>query len=1441
MGSMGSASTRSEATRSEDEAGLTRQPEDRPHLRHLRQWCDDNALRCGAVAIVLAVGSSWYLLVASRQRLLPGALRWLLAGLALGLLALLLVGELQRRRREEVRWGAGPSQLRDELPRVLFWPLAYVVDHTWQVLTLGLLVAAGALEAGVAVAVVVGAVMILTALMALTHRLQTKARVCPLCWVGAGSLAMVIGLDVLVRADDWWRYVGAGFSVIGLTAVKVALYPLLDKFGVARGVLAPAADTVRAWRMRALVVVLAGVGLTVGGLILAGWAAANQAGDRLAFGVVLAYIGFSLTGVAGTRVRFGPNAQSKVDQVVAWGALVIGAAAIAWGAAGILAVVGDWKAMAAVVVVVVAATGAWFVFRGEGLIVLGLAVFVVVWALHDRSTQDLVEFNDRETRGGLLALGDSFMSGEGAADFFAGTNDPATNQCRRAATSYAALLADEHDLALHHFACSGATMADVTTEGQMPGSPSALVGSEGQLESLEPGAGFLSAQEHADLEVVLVSIGGNDTGFSSIIQSCLLPADCSEKAEEWVAKAESLEGRLADTYRQIDEATGDAVVVVVPYPDYIEPRDCDRVASGVEFEFVAGFVGALNQTIHRAAAAANAGGSRVLVADGTGVFEGRTQCAKNPPGPAANLVVLAPPSGDLATRLNPANWVHGTMHPFADGHRLQAERLSDLIGDLVGCDGSDHCRQVCPPEGEQAGSSTESGADADADADTVVDRAVEAGRLVDLCADHPAQTDPARRAALVADADRLLNDDAWVIGALWAAARDLVWPLAAVVAGGMVGALGLVRFQGRRGNPIIWLMGVVAGFLAPSGPVLPRPGSHRDVHLVALNATRTEAVLLAVVADDQDPGEVEVSITPERVDQGQPFARSVIFDGWQFVPGGRHPFHWAKVPVDGLSPGTAYRITTRGAARGPSARLVTQPEAGAQVSFVVGSCYDRNNQVADGLPGAYQRLVGDDDVLNLWLGDQIYLDAPWTAGLRQADLHDLVAKRYLDSWEIGTGAAEGPAWSGLAGGSDPEDRVIARDPQARFGALLRGSSNRFLADDHEFWNGYPALSYGTLLRHALERRQAHKKRMGEARALGRQATTGETDGTGGSGETEGVVIPLTAGESHPRRQGALGGLAGQGYAIFQTALLRSAAAADPAPVGAPDAARPEGDGESGGDLPLWLSEEVSPPAIETIHLGADGDDPGPRVLLVDTRWYRTIQRRGPGAGFMRQADLDRLVAELGNPDDEALVMLVLGRPVIGYAPNDSLKVIDPGTEAYPDQYRMLCRAIADRALRAPTVVVAGDVHYHQIATALDGRLLEIVSSPSSILLATTGLGKRLIGLFTGKHKPNTAFADPARDFRWPDQPRWLKGKLQRLAKGLRKQEEEGVDRLIHPGEVLELGRDASGLVRVDLCFEGSAAPTICYRFEAVTAGGVPKHQSYEMRWEGGRWIVGDRS
>jgi lysophospholipase L1-like esterase len=148
---------------------------------------------------------------------------------------------------------------------------------------------------------------------------------------------------------------------------------------------------------------------------------------------------------------------------------------------------------------------------------------------------------------GYVALGDSYASGVGTRTYFDTT-------CDRSVYAYSELLASRLGLALNFQACSGAKTADV----------------------LNKQVGALSTST----KYVTISVGGNDIGFSGVIEKCALPFyNCTsdiDKAEALITS--TLPGALDNVYTQIHNRAPNAKVVVVGYPHLFNGEECNLLA-----------------------------------------------------------------------------------------------------------------------------------------------------------------------------------------------------------------------------------------------------------------------------------------------------------------------------------------------------------------------------------------------------------------------------------------------------------------------------------------------------------------------------------------------------------------------------------------------------------------------------------------------------------------------------------------------------------------------------------------------------------------------------------------------------------------------------------------------------------------------------------------------
>jgi lysophospholipase L1-like esterase len=167
---------------------------------------------------------------------------------------------------------------------------------------------------------------------------------------------------------------------------------------------------------------------------------------------------------------------------------------------------------------------------GIAVLTLGLAAAFTVTGTPARAASSIH----------YVALGDSYSSGVGAGD--------ETGSCDQSPNAYGPLWAAANSPASFTFAaCGGATTSTVISS---------------QLSSLS-----------ASTTLVSITIGGNDVGFSSIMETCILESTSS--CESAVSQAEqyantTLPGNLSTLFADIKADAPNAKVVVLGYPDFYD-------------------------------------------------------------------------------------------------------------------------------------------------------------------------------------------------------------------------------------------------------------------------------------------------------------------------------------------------------------------------------------------------------------------------------------------------------------------------------------------------------------------------------------------------------------------------------------------------------------------------------------------------------------------------------------------------------------------------------------------------------------------------------------------------------------------------------------------------------------------------------------------------------
>lgn len=214
----------------------------------------------------------------------------------------------------------------------------------------------------------------------------------------------------------------------------------------------------------------------------------------------------------------------------------------------------------------------------------------------------------------------------------------------------------------------------------METSVDAIFGNRLQINNLP------SPDERGNIAAAVVSIGGNDANFSEVAKGCLVPGSCDELRELWLGNLEAIGPRLRDTYREIKMALPGVPIVVVPYPLMLTEEGCGwSLLDEREHTFLSEFVTALNEQVRVAAAREGVN----FVTEAMFAFEDNRICdGDDADSTVMNFVNLRPTGGSFGERLNPGNWVHGSMHPKPSGHvetaRVVERWLRDHLANVEG-------------------------------------------------------------------------------------------------------------------------------------------------------------------------------------------------------------------------------------------------------------------------------------------------------------------------------------------------------------------------------------------------------------------------------------------------------------------------------------------------------------------------------------------------------------------------------------------------------------------------------------------------------------------------------------------------------------------------------------------------------------------------------------
>jgi hypothetical protein len=315
-----------------------------------------------------------------------------------------------------------------------------------------------------------------------------------------------------------------------------------------------------------------------------------------------------------------------------------------------------------------------------------LAALTVGTALGFGERTDLVGSSDPNPAAQfrLVAMGDSYMSGEGAHQFYAAT-DKSNNRCHEAPSAYARLIAEENAWGLSFLACQGARTYNVVDsitghKAEFPGDDPDVPGSVEQIVQL---------RKVDDPEIVLISIGGNDAGFADLAEDCILHP-CLNRAQTYLDNLTHVVGPAVEhTFEDVKaaaeqnvnpgEANPNVAVFALTYPDPLG-GDCPAVGMTTpEVSWIRSrFLVTLNAVITMAAQQAQL---RVIpVAD---ALAGHGIC--NRAEQAVNVLTYGHGAGSVLSLVlkNPTALISGTFHPNEYGHTLLEVPIANAIREYL--------------------------------------------------------------------------------------------------------------------------------------------------------------------------------------------------------------------------------------------------------------------------------------------------------------------------------------------------------------------------------------------------------------------------------------------------------------------------------------------------------------------------------------------------------------------------------------------------------------------------------------------------------------------------------------------------------------------------------------------------------------------------------------
>jgi lysophospholipase L1-like esterase len=282
-----------------------------------------------------------------------------------------------------------------------------------------------------------------------------------------------------------------------------------------------------------------------------------------------------------------------------------------------------------------------------------------------------------------VALGDSFASGEGAGMYFPATDWPNTNDCHLSKRSYPYLFGEYFELdSANSIACSGARIKNiigpelVDNEVKDKRRTNQHHDVEEQMGFWAPGYKLQQSFVNQEVDIVTISVSGNDIGFGDIIGACVAPGTCFEGVNARVALVATMNEqfeRLVDTYTSTKSSMRPGSrVYAVGYPEIIEPYNNPCIGGDVhmnmqEKKFAQSVTQYLNYIVELASK--RAGVTYINVAD---VFYGKRLCEST-----------APAVHGLRTAQRWPPFSVESYHPTREGQRLIAQAIAERTNNLT--------------------------------------------------------------------------------------------------------------------------------------------------------------------------------------------------------------------------------------------------------------------------------------------------------------------------------------------------------------------------------------------------------------------------------------------------------------------------------------------------------------------------------------------------------------------------------------------------------------------------------------------------------------------------------------------------------------------------------------------------------------------------------------